>query len=233
MGSSSGPASASSSSRAPARCWPPSRLVAPTTGSALTSVLLTLAYAVGVAVPLLGPGAGGPRTTPAVEGAAVPHAPAVRRVAGVVLGLTALAIVLNLTTPVCTTALPGYTSALEDHMRVRRRDGRPAAGPCRASTGTTRSPTRPPPPGPCPTSARRRTSPASPSGSTPPAAGRSPWRRCGARSCWSTSGPTRASTAARSLPARRGLVPRVPQGRARGRRRAHPRVPLRARGVAT
>ena len=79
----------------------------------VTSVLLTLAYALGVAVPLLVLALVARRTTTGWK-ALRTHMPAVRRVAGVVVGLTALAIVLNLTTSL--TAVPGYASALEDHI---------------------------------------------------------------------------------------------------------------------
>ena len=46
----------------------------------------------------------------------------------------------------------------------------------------------------------RRTSPATSAGSTRRAAGRSRSTSCAARSCWSTSGPTRASTASAHFP---------------------------------
>jgi cytochrome c biogenesis protein CcdA/thiol-disulfide isomerase/thioredoxin len=87
--------------------------VAATDRVGVTAVLLTLAYAAGVAVPLLVLAVVARR---AMSGWGVlrRHLPAVRRVAGVVLGLTALVIALDLTTPLVD--VPGYTSSLEDHV---------------------------------------------------------------------------------------------------------------------
>ena len=59
---------------------------------------------------------------------------------------------------------------------------------------------RPTPARACPRWVPRRTSPATSAGSTRRAAGRSRSTSCAARSCWSTSGPTRASTASARFP---------------------------------
>ena len=168
----------------------------------VTSVLLTLAYALGVAVPLLVLALVARRTTTGWK-ALRTHMPAVRRVAGVVVGLTALAIVLNLTTSL--TAVPGYASALEDHI-----ESTPSvAGQLRTLQGEHGH-----------NAATRQTAAAGALpdlGRAPAFAGITRWlntpggqaahpgRRCGARWCWSTSGPTRASTANASCPtSRRG-----------------------------
>jgi cytochrome c biogenesis protein CcdA/thiol-disulfide isomerase/thioredoxin len=87
--------------------------VAATHRVGLTAVLLTLAYALGAAVPLLALAIVARRTTTGFK-ALRSHLPLVRRIAGVVVGLTALVLALNLTTPL--TAVPGYTSSLEDHL---------------------------------------------------------------------------------------------------------------------
>jgi len=79
-----------------------------------SSVVLTVSYAAGAAVPLLVLAIVAQRST---EGFASlrDHAPLVRRIAGGVLALAALALALNLTRPL-QTSVPGYTSALEDHI---------------------------------------------------------------------------------------------------------------------
>jgi cytochrome c biogenesis protein CcdA/thiol-disulfide isomerase/thioredoxin len=84
------------------------------------SVLLTLAYAIGAALPLL--------IVALVSEHASTHwravrdrAPIVRKVAGGLVALTAIAIAFNLTQPLQTN-IPGYTSALEAHI-----EGTPAA----------------------------------------------------------------------------------------------------------
>ncbi len=81
-----------------------------------TILLLTLAYALGAAVPLLAFALVAQHTTrgwAALRG----HMPVVRRVAGAVLALTAVAIAFNWTRPL-QTSVPGYTSALEDHLEA-------------------------------------------------------------------------------------------------------------------
>jgi cytochrome c biogenesis protein CcdA/thiol-disulfide isomerase/thioredoxin len=82
-----------------------------------SAVLLTLAYAAGVAVPLLAVALVAQRTT--THWAPLRrHAPLVRQVAGGLIVITALAIgllnVLNVTDPL--TKVPGYTSALQSHV---------------------------------------------------------------------------------------------------------------------
>jgi cytochrome c biogenesis protein CcdA/thiol-disulfide isomerase/thioredoxin len=104
--------------------------VAATHRVGVTAVLLTLAYSLGVAVPLLVLTVVAQRTVTGWKRLR-DHLPAVRRVAGVVLGLTALAILFNLTTPL--THAPGYTSALED--RIESSSG--VAGQLRSLQGET------------------------------------------------------------------------------------------------
>ncbi len=94
----------------------------------VAAVLLTSSYALGVAVPLLAVAVVARRATSewkALRG----RLPLVRRVAGALVGLVALAILFNLTAPL--RAVPGYTSALEAHVeggagvtgRLRTLDG--------------------------------------------------------------------------------------------------------------
>ena len=87
--------------------------VAATHRIGITSVLLTLAYALGAAVPLLVLTLVVQRTTTGWKRLRN-HMPMVRRVAGAVMGITALAIAFNLTSPL--TGVPGYTNALEAHV---------------------------------------------------------------------------------------------------------------------
>ena len=87
--------------------------VAATHRVGLTAVLLTLAYALGAALPLLALAIVARRTTTGWK-ALRSRMPLVRRVAGVVLALTALLLAFDLTTPL--TAVPGYASAIEDHI---------------------------------------------------------------------------------------------------------------------
>jgi cytochrome c biogenesis protein CcdA/thiol-disulfide isomerase/thioredoxin len=94
--------------------------VAATHRVGFTSVLLTLAYAAGAALPLLGFALVAQRTATGWKRLR-DHTPLVRRVAGVVLGLTALAITLNLTRPL-QTSVPGYTTALQNRI-----EGTPSA----------------------------------------------------------------------------------------------------------
>jgi cytochrome c biogenesis protein CcdA/thiol-disulfide isomerase/thioredoxin len=79
----------------------------------VTVVLLTLAYALGAAVPLLALAMLARRTTTgwhALRG----HLPMVRRVAGVVVGATALLLAFNATGSL--TVVPGYVSSFENHL---------------------------------------------------------------------------------------------------------------------
>jgi cytochrome c biogenesis protein CcdA/thiol-disulfide isomerase/thioredoxin len=89
-------------------------VVAATHRVGLTSVLLTVAYAAGAAVPLLVFAIAARR---AANGWARlrEHTPVIRRVAGVVLAVTALAIAFDVTRPL-QTSVPGYTSALENRI---------------------------------------------------------------------------------------------------------------------
>ncbi len=89
-------------------------VVAATHRVGLTSVLLTVAYAAGTAVPLLAMALLARRTATGWRRLR-DRAPMLRSVAGVVLVLTGLSIAFNLTRPL-QTAVPGYTSALEDHV---------------------------------------------------------------------------------------------------------------------
>jgi cytochrome c biogenesis protein CcdA/thiol-disulfide isomerase/thioredoxin len=87
--------------------------VAATHRVGLTAVLLTLSYSLGAALPLLLLAIVARRTTTGWK-ALRSRMPIVRRVAGVVLALTALVLALDLTTPL--TAVPGYASSIEDHI---------------------------------------------------------------------------------------------------------------------
>ncbi len=80
----------------------------------LKTVLVTLAYAAGAAVPMLLFALGGRRLTASLTFLRT-HAAGTRRVAGVVLGATALVIALGFDQRF-TTALPGYTSALQNKI---------------------------------------------------------------------------------------------------------------------
>ena len=80
----------------------------------LTTLALTAAYALGAALPLLVLALVAQRTTKGWQ-ALRTHMPTVRRVAGAVLVVTAVAITFNWTRPL-QTSVPGYTSALEDHV---------------------------------------------------------------------------------------------------------------------
>ncbi len=74
------------------------------------TIVLLVAYAFGVAVPMLLIAIGGQRIGRRLR----VEAPRVRMLAGAVIGLVALAIVFNLDTRF-QTALPGYTAALQKH----------------------------------------------------------------------------------------------------------------------
>ena len=80
-----------------------------------TSLLVTLAYALGVTIPLLVLAVVAQRATS--WSALRRHLPTVRTVAGVVLGLTTLAIAFNWLGAL-QRDVPGYTSALEDHVEA-------------------------------------------------------------------------------------------------------------------
>jgi cytochrome c biogenesis protein CcdA/thiol-disulfide isomerase/thioredoxin len=85
-------------------------VVAATNNVGLRAILLTLAYALGAALPMLLIALGGQRIGKRLR----TEAPRVRMAAGVVIGLVAIAIALNLDTRF-QTALPGYTAALQKH----------------------------------------------------------------------------------------------------------------------
>ncbi|HMD46771.1 MAG TPA: cytochrome c biogenesis protein DipZ [Acidimicrobiales bacterium] len=89
-------------------------VVASTRRVGFSAVLLTLAYAVGAALPLLGVALLARRAADRL-GVVRNHAPAVRVVAGALLLATALAIAYGLTTPL-QTSVPGYASALENRV---------------------------------------------------------------------------------------------------------------------
>jgi cytochrome c biogenesis protein CcdA/thiol-disulfide isomerase/thioredoxin len=89
-------------------------VVAATHRVGLTSIFLTLAYAIGTAIPLLIFAIVAQRTATGWK-TLRSHTPMVRRVAGVILALTALAIAFNVTRPL-QTAVPGYASAIENHI---------------------------------------------------------------------------------------------------------------------
>ena len=98
----------------------------------IETLLLTLAYSLGHAVPLLAFAIGGQR---AGRLAAVrAHAVALRRGLGVVIAATALAITLNVDRHF-TTAVPGYTKAVQDHVENTARARRALEG-LRGATGT-------------------------------------------------------------------------------------------------
>ena len=113
-GSSSGSAWAWCSCRAPARCSPPSPWSAPITAYGFSSVVLTVAFAVGVAVPLLVFAVLGQRLAERMRSIRA-RAVVARRVIGAVLVVTALVIGLNLTDGL-QRAVPGYTNALQSHI---------------------------------------------------------------------------------------------------------------------
>jgi cytochrome c biogenesis protein CcdA/thiol-disulfide isomerase/thioredoxin len=79
-----------------------------------TSLLVTLAYAVGVTIPLLVLAVVAQRATTSWSSLRS-HLPTVRKVAGVVLGVATLAIAFNWLGAL-QRDVPGYTTALEDHV---------------------------------------------------------------------------------------------------------------------
>jgi cytochrome c biogenesis protein CcdA/thiol-disulfide isomerase/thioredoxin len=78
------------------------------------TVLVTSAYAIGAALPMLAIAVGGQRLAVGVRLLRT-HAESTRRVAGVALGATALAIALGADQRF-TTAVPGYTEALQERI---------------------------------------------------------------------------------------------------------------------
>jgi cytochrome c biogenesis protein CcdA len=83
-------------------------------------VLVTAAYAIGAAVPMLAVAIGGQRLGYGMR-AVRNHAGTARRAAGVVVGATAIAIALGVDQRF-TTAVPGYTEALQE--RIERSESR-------------------------------------------------------------------------------------------------------------
>ncbi len=81
----------------------------------LDTVLLTLAYAIGAAIPMLLIALGGQRITRRIRA----QSPAFRRAMGVVLAAAAVAIVFNLDRSL-QTHLGGYTNALQKHIELTK-----------------------------------------------------------------------------------------------------------------
>jgi hypothetical protein len=77
-------------------------------------VLVTASYAVGHALPLLAIAIGSQRLTSGVRVVRA-HAHGLRQLAGVVIGLTALAIALDAPARLAT-AVPGYTRSLQNRI---------------------------------------------------------------------------------------------------------------------
>ncbi len=105
----------------------------------LRSIFVTLAYALGAGIPMLLLAVAGQRAAKAAK-AVRTHAQTTRRVAGVVLGATAIAIALGVDQRF-TTVLPGYTTALQNKIErssVARKELRDlsGAGQALAATGT-------------------------------------------------------------------------------------------------
>jgi len=85
------------------------------TGSVgLRTIAVTLAYAIGAALPMLAIAYGGQRMAGGIKTLRT-HANATRQVAGVLLGVTALAITLGLDQRI-TTVLPNYTGGLQSQI---------------------------------------------------------------------------------------------------------------------
>jgi cytochrome c biogenesis protein CcdA/thiol-disulfide isomerase/thioredoxin len=80
----------------------------------LRIILVTGAYAIGAAIPMLAIAIGGQRLTTAV-GLVRTHATSTRKVAGAVLGVGALAIALGVDQRI-TTALPGYGTTFQERI---------------------------------------------------------------------------------------------------------------------
>jgi cytochrome c biogenesis protein CcdA/thiol-disulfide isomerase/thioredoxin len=100
----------------------------------LRIVLVTGAYALGAALPMLAIAIGGQRLTSGMRLVRT-HAEATRRVAGVVLGATAVAIALGVDQRF-TTAVPGYTEALQERIE-RTSTARRELGALKGSDGST------------------------------------------------------------------------------------------------
>src|SRR2546421_526133 len=81
----------------------------------LDTVLLTLAYAIGAAIPMLLIALGGQRISRRIRA----QSPAFRRAMGVVLAAAAVAIVFNLDRSL-QTHLGGYTNALQKHIELTK-----------------------------------------------------------------------------------------------------------------
>ena len=96
------------------------------------ALLLTVAYSLGHAVPLLAFAIGGQRAGRLEVVRA--HAVALRRGLGVVIAATALAITLNVDRHF-TTAVPGYTRAVQDHVESSERARRALADLRETGTG--------------------------------------------------------------------------------------------------
>jgi cytochrome c biogenesis protein CcdA/thiol-disulfide isomerase/thioredoxin len=91
----------------------------------LNALLLTLAYSLGHAVPLLAFAIGGQRAGRLT--AVRTHAVALRRGLGIVIAATALAIAMNVDRHF-TTAVPGYTRAVQEHIEDSARARSALAG---------------------------------------------------------------------------------------------------------
>ncbi len=97
----------------------------------MSALLLTVAYSLGFAVPLLAFALGGQRAGRLAVVRA--HAVGLRRGLGVVIAATALAIALNVDRHF-TTVVPGYTKAVQDHIEDSARARRALAGLHEAGT---------------------------------------------------------------------------------------------------
>ncbi len=106
-----------------------------------SSVLLTAAFAVGVAVPLLIFALLGQRLAERMA-AVRTHAAVARRVIGAVLVLTALVMGLNLTDGL-QRAVPGYTNALQNHIETNASARQALAGAMGRSSAATWPPASP------------------------------------------------------------------------------------------
>ncbi len=110
----------------------------------LRSILVTLAYAIGAGIPMLLLALLGQRAVGAAKTLRT-HALSTRRIAGVVVAATALAIALGVDQRF-TTALPGYTSALQDRVErssVARKELRNLSGAGEAQAATASAPRAP------------------------------------------------------------------------------------------
>ena len=121
--------SARCTSRAPARCWRRSRSPAPPAGSGPETVVLTVAFATGTALPLLGFALAGRRLAERLQ-AFRRHQTAIRIGAGVVVIGLAVALTFNVTDAI-QRAVPDYTAALNKDLGTGKALGT-AAGPSAA-----------------------------------------------------------------------------------------------------